>query len=258
MPIKKSDRDRIVAEMGDWSLLHLPEALENYPDKALLPYVRVSDESQVSRGDLEKQGDQFRELLEPFGREIYSWEFQAQESGVVGTGNQKLTEAVACTRENDLILVAKDRSRLIRASKEQRRKFSKRTQYEPTIKEWFEFYELVRDIPTAVYIAPSLPLDGINSEKQKIASSFSPNKPGPTGPDDSLIAKILRRKQEGCSIRNIAGQLRISQSKVQRVLDKDVPGREGEKLKSIDRPYDYWCALTGAGDYAVEMQCLLF
>ena len=261
MPIKKSERDRIVAAMGDWSLLHLNEAVQRYPDNALLPYVRVSAESQVSRGDLKEQGDQFRELLEPFGREIYSWEFQVQESGVVGTGNQKLTEAVACARENGLILVAKDRSRLIRASKEQRRKSSKRTQYEPTIKEWFEFYELVKDVPTAVYIAPSLPLDGIdgiNSEKQKIARQFSDCKPGPNGPDNVLISGILELRQEGCSFRNIATQLGIDKSKVQRVLEKEVPGWEGETWANMYRPFDYWCALIGAEDYAAEMQCSLF
>jgi DNA invertase Pin-like site-specific DNA recombinase len=104
------------------------------------------------------------------------------------------------------------------------------------------------DVPVATLFNPRGSLSELRSEKTKFGQSFSPNRPGPKGPSDDLMAEIFRLKQqEGedhrVSYQTIANELGISKQMVQRVFDKPVPGREQYQWKDMERPFTAWCAV---------------
>ncbi len=153
MPSIISDAAR---EVG--GVLHLPEALQRYPDAGIVLYNRVSSYSNAgtAKEDLDRKTyDLHRQVraMAP-GRPLYAL-LRGVEKGKLSKKRPKLAEASRRAVKRRAILVAPDLSRLIRSERYDRHD-AERRETVPTAKEFAKLHKLTSGAILATVEPPGL------------------------------------------------------------------------------------------------------
>ena len=95
--------------------------------------------------------------------------YSVQESGRANEPRPEFERAVKLARKRNLMIVAEDVTRLLRA----------KCQYgDPTLLEWHRFWQIVGDVPLATILDPKLTALQLHSEKTKHGMQASEKKVG--------------------------------------------------------------------------------
>jgi|GEM_PF-5434000 hypothetical protein len=239
MPISK----RIIPEKRIYAL---DEAIAISATKNMVLYARVSERPSVRNGSL---GEQRQSLLKATAQmQRDGWRRKAiiecQEHGKLSCDRQHLLRALEVAKKYKAILVAVERTRLIKPEHYDRRKPHKD---EPTGEEWARFFELADGVLVATVMDPKMTYE----ELQSLRTTRSGNCGRPSTIDRSLIVKVLSlcEAYEWCvnivhedapiSLGKIAAKLGIPKVKVQRIVNQQIPHPRytGQSWKHLKNPY---------------------
>lgn len=221
-------------------ILHVPDALERYPEISHVFYHRLSSGGQGSKGKLaEKTLAAENELLKLTAgtRSRLLWEAYGIEEGKLSMPRPKLIEAAAFAAEQGAILVAADLSRFIRSEA-----YHRCTNFdaEPTQRELAKLGRLTNGVILATVLHPN----ATESERHSNATKRTMKCGRPSTIDYKLAMRIFEalgsrglfsRGWEN-SIATVARRLGIHPGKIQRLLDSPVPGKEGLRWKDFITP----------------------
>jgi hypothetical protein len=211
-------------------VLHLPEALERFPDASITLYSRVSSYGQAGRGKarLEEKTDAVASAVRDIAPGKLRRIVQAIEEGkMVFPCRDALAEAAKDARQRKGILVAADLSRFIRAKKYSR---TKNRNAWPTPEEFGRLHELTQGVPLATIESPLLTED----ERHSRATRRTGKAGRPRAIDDDLAVRIwaevemihwsdFGKVQWFPSLRELARAFRVSPATILRLLYSPSP-----------------------------------
>lgn len=226
MPIVARSRSSVNrANAPHGRILHLPDALVQHASNDVVLYCRTSELTQKYNGSLDRQRNAALQAIRQLGVRLCGLVY-GQEYGQMSADRQYLRRAIGLARKQNAILVAADLSRLIRAEA-----FDRRQNWHaaPTPEEIARLFELAAGVP---FLATIQRPDMTPVEMHSLATKRG--KPGRRSTVDvRLFHEIVQEHQAGKSLRGIAAALGIGVSVVRNVLDQEMPGANGLRVRDI-------------------------
>jgi hypothetical protein len=211
-------------------ILHLPEAIERFPNAPISLYSRVSSYAQAGQGKvrLQEKTDAVASAVRSIAPEKLRRIVQGIEEGKMVYPHRKLlVKASKDAKRLGAILVAADLSRFIRAKAYSR---TRNRNAWPTPEEFARLRAMTLGVPLATVESPFLTED----ERHSLATRRTGKAGRPYAVDDVLAAKIFSEVEmifisdfgrvRWCpSLRELAGVFRVSPATILRLLYRPSP-----------------------------------
>lgn len=211
-------------------ILHLPAALERYPDHGIVVYNRVSSYGKQTGKDkskLQEKTDAARAEVRARAPGKLRCTVQGVELGKLSAPRPKLRRATDYAARHELIIVANDLSRFIRSEA-----YDRHTNNEavPTAEEFARLHELTGGAVLATLADPLM----TEKERQSLATRRTGKAGRPRSIDDALAEKIfadlgwLVYLENGtarweCPIAEVARAFGVSIGAIYRALHRNSP-----------------------------------
>jgi DNA invertase Pin-like site-specific DNA recombinase len=213
------------------SILTLPDAQARFGTDRVVYGVRVSEQSQIEKGSLERQLQSLRAAIrEAGGMPVAITGYDGPQDGLLSSGRPDLLKGCAQAERHKAILCYIDLRRLFRPAAFH----GQNNLFAPyTVEDFAKLYEIVGDSPLAVIVPPDKTVEELHSLatlRGLEPARLQVRRPGPKpqAVTPRVARAIIDLRSIGMSLAEIAEIVGMEKLQVDRFLKREA-NRQGEK-----------------------------